>query len=193
MQQNNTQSAHKLPRYNWVLSHLTHSDRGDQNLELNLSKNQLRPVFMEVNKQKQSIALCISFNQSRNLEENSFLQNCFVKTVELACIKSCTVKRRMLFPKRLFIYIDKATAKGWGLTIWAVQMETPLTFRTWMDQCLHVSPFLEVRLNSRTLWKTQLFTFVVKNPTDLCPRAAILYLILNFGEKKNQQSSSKAS
>lgn len=96
----------------------------------------------------------------------------------------CTVKRHMLFPKRLFIYIDKATAKGWGLRVRAVQMETPLTFRTWMDQCLHVSPFLEVRLNSQTLWKTQLFTFVAKNPTDSCPRAAILYLILNFDEKK---------
>lgn len=37
-----------------------HSDRGDQNLALNPSKNLLCPIFIEANKQKQSIALRIS-------------------------------------------------------------------------------------------------------------------------------------
>lgn len=83
---------------------------------------------------------------------SSVKKNIICKTVDVAG----RIVAYTMFSRFYIIYgacraSTKQQLKGWATLVWALQMETPLTFRTWIDQCLHVPSFLQVNLNSSNI------------------------------------------
>lgn len=85
----------------------------------------------------------------------------------------------------------KQQLKGWAMLVWALQMETPLTFRTWIDQCLHVPSFLQVNLNSSNIMIDSVIHLCCKGCYRFKPQGSktLSYSELSFifFQKKNKK------